>query len=302
MKKILIIGGTGFIGYHVAIRAIKKNWKVTSISSTKPKKNRLLTQVKYLKCNISKKSEIEKKLKNLKFDYIVNLGGHVDHSEKRKTYSSHFIGFRNLIDYFEKKNINSFIQAGSSVEYGFNKSPHNERMKCLINKKTSVYGKSKIFSTKLGLKIFKDSNFPITILRFYLVYGPRQDKNRFIPIIIDGCLKDKNFNCSSGDQVRDFIYIDDVIDVIFKVFKNTKAKGHIFNIGSGKKIKLKKIIEYIREYLNSGKPQYGLVKLRKDEPLNLYPSITKAKKYLSWKPKTKFLKGVIKTIKYYKNG
>ena len=46
--------------------------------------------------------------------------------------------------------------------------------------------------------MFKDLNFPITILRFYLVYGPRQDKNRFIPIIIDGCLKDKNFNCSSG--------------------------------------------------------------------------------------------------------
>ena len=64
------------------------------------------------------------------------------------------------------------------------------------------------------------------------------------------------------DQVRDFIYIDDVVDVIFKVFKNTKAKGQIFNIGSGKKTKLK-IIEYIREYLNSGKPQYGLVKLKK---------------------------------------
>ena len=297
----MIIGGTGFIGYHVAIKAIKQKWNVTSISSTKPKKIRTLSNVKYLICNISKKKEIESKLRNLKFDYVVNLGGHVNHSEKRKTYSSHFVGFRNLIDYFKKKKISSFIQVGSSVEYGFNKSPQNETMKCKINKKTSIYGKSKILSTRLGLKIFKEQNFPITIVRLYLVYGPMQDKNRFIPIIINGCLKNTKFNCSSGDQIRDFIYVDDAVEAIFKIFNNDEAKGQILNIASGKKIKLRKIIEFIRKYLKSGKPQYGLIKLRKDEPFKLYPSIIKAKKCLLWKPKTNFFKGVIKTIEYYKN-
>ena len=299
MKKILIIGGTGFIGYHVANKALKKKWQVTSISTNRPKKIRKLNKVKYLNCDISKIKNIEKTLKKLSFDYIVNLGGYVNHSEKRKTYLSHYVGFKNLIEYFENSNIKSFVQAGSSVEYGFNKAPQNEKMNLNINKVPSVYGKSKIRSTFLGLKKFKDSNFPITIIRFYLVFGPRQDKNRFIPIIIDGCLKNKKFDCSSGEQLRDFIYVEDAVSAIFKIFNKKKARGEIFNLGSGKPKKLRNIIEFIKNYLKSGKPQYGSIKLRKDEPVKLYPSIKKAKKVLSWKPKVNFFKGVIRTINYY---
>ena len=299
MKKILIIGGTGFIGYHVANKALKKKWQVTSISTNRPKKIRKLNKVKYLNCDISKIKNIEKTLKKLSFDYIVNLGGYVNHSEKRKTYLSHYVGFKNLIEYFENSNIKSFVQAGSSVEYGFNKAPQNEKMNLNINKVPSVYGKSKIRSTFLGLKKFKDSNFPITIIRFYLVFGPRQDKNRFIPIIIDGCLKNKKFDCSSGEQLRDFIYVEDEVSAIFKIFNKKKARGEIFNLGSGKPKKLRNIIEFIKNYLKSGKPQYGSIKLRKDEPVKLYPSIKKAKKVLSWKPKVNFFKGLIRTINYY---
>ncbi len=299
MKKILIIGGTGFIGYHLANKALKKKWQVTSISTNRPKKIRKLNKVKYLNCDISKIKNIEKTLKKLSFDYIVNLGGYVNHSEKRKTYLSHYVGFKNLIEYFENSNIKSFVQAGSSVEYGFNKAPQNEKMNLNINKVPSVYGKSKIRSTFLGLKKFKDSNFPITIIRFYLVFGPRQDKNRFIPIIIDGCLKNKKFDCSSGDQLRDFIYVEDAVSAIFKIFNKKKARGEIFNLGSGKPKKLRNIIEFIKNYLKSGKPQYGSIKLRKDEPVKLYPSINKAKKVLSWKPKVNFFKGLIRTINYY---
>lgn len=299
MKKILIIGGTGFIGYHVANKALKKKWQVTSISTNRPKKIRKLNKVKYLNCDISKIKNIEKTLKKLSFDYIVNLGGYVNHSEKRKTYLSHYVGFKNLIEYFENSNIKSFVQAGSSVEYGFNKAPQNEKMNLNINKVPSVYGKSKIRSTFLGLKKFRDSNFPITIIRFYLVFGPRQDKNRFIPIIIDGCLKNKKFDCSSGEQLRDFIYVEDAVSAIFKIFNKKKARGEIFNLGSGKPKKLRNIIEFIKNYLKSGKPQYGSIKLRKDEPVKLYPSIKKAKKVLSWKPKVNFFKGVIRTINYY---
>ncbi len=302
MKKILIIGGTGFIGYHVAHRALKKNWEVTSLSTNRPKKNRKLNKVKYLSGDISDKKNIEKNLKNLSFDYVINLGGYVNHSEKKKTYTSHFIGCKNLIEYFEKLNIKSFVQAGSSVEYGFNKSPQNEKMTFGINKNTSTYGKSKILSSNFGLKKFKDLNFPITIIRLYLVFGPRQEKNRFIPIIIDGCLKNKKFNCSSGQQIRDFIFIEDAVSAIFKIFNKKNARGEILNLGSGKPIKLKKIIEFIKNYLKSGKPQYGLIRLRKDEPIKLYPSIKKAKKILSWEPKVNFFKGIIRTIKYYQNG
>ena len=69
------------------------------------------------------------------------------------------------------------------------------------------------------LSLYKKYNFPASILRLYLVYGPKQDKNRVIPITILNAIKNKKFDCSSGNQLRDFIYIDDLINVLMKILK-----------------------------------------------------------------------------------
>ena len=214
----MIIGGTGFIGYHLAKKCLNKNWQVVSISTSKPSKLRFLKGVQYLIADISKKKDLKKKIKQ-NFDYVVNFGGHVDHSNKKKTYNSHYIGCKNLVEIFLKKKITMFIQMGSSTEYGVNKSPYKESMSC---KPTSIYGKSKLLSTELLLKNFKMKKFPAIILRLFQVYGPNQSINRIIPITINSCIKNKEFPCSSGLQKRDFIFIDDLINVIFLIFKKNK--------------------------------------------------------------------------------
>ena len=297
-KKILIVGGTGFIGYHLAKKSLEKNWNVTSISSGLPKKIRKLSKVKYIKCDITKKIILKKKIKS-NFDYVVNLGGYVDHSNKEKTFKSHYYGCKNLAEIFFKKNLKTFVQMGSSVEYGHFKSPQKEIIRCKPSLLKSIYGKAKLMSSNYLIKLYKDKNFPATILRLYLTFGPKQDTNRFIPIIINSCLKNKKFPCSDGKQFRDFIYIDDVISVIIKCLNNKNAKGQIFNIGTGKPKKIKNIIEKIKKITKGGQPEYGKIKLRKDEILKLYPSIKKTKKKLNWKPKISFDYGLRKTIGTY---
>ena len=116
-KKILITGGTGFIGYNLANKCLKLNWSVTSLSSKKPKKNRKLKKVKYLICDISNKKSLKKKI-NTKYDYVVNLAGYVDHSNKLKTMKSHYDGCKNISQFFLKSRIKKFIQIGSCIEYG----------------------------------------------------------------------------------------------------------------------------------------------------------------------------------------
>jgi nucleoside-diphosphate-sugar epimerase len=86
--KILIVGGTGFIGYHLAKQCLKKNWNVSSISTKKPIRNKFLKKVKYLICDITKKQKL-KKISKSNYDYVVNLGGHVNHSHKKKVFDSH---------------------------------------------------------------------------------------------------------------------------------------------------------------------------------------------------------------------
>ena len=146
---------------------------------------------------------------------------------------------------------------------------------------------------------FLKKKFPATILRLYLAYGPRQDINRFLPIVIKSCIKNKKFPCSKGIQLRDFVYVNDVVDAILKSLKNKKARGQIINIGSGEPKKIRNIIQNVKKIIKGGYPQFGKVKLRKDEILKLYPNINKAKKKINWKPKISFEKGLQSTIKYY---
>ena len=294
-EKILIFGGTGFIGYHLAKESLRRGFKVISLSKNNPVKKRHLKKVKYIVADISNKSFINKIIKE-DFQYVVNLAGYVDHSDKIKTYKTHYVGCKNISNFFLKKKIKSFIQVGSSMEYGIVKSPQKENFKC---KPRSVYGKAKFLSTKYLLNLYKQKKFPATIVRLYQVYGPYQDLNRFIPVVINSCKNNKDFPCSHGRQFRDFLYINDLIDAFFLILKNPKANGEIFNIGFGRPLKIKNIIKKILFYYKSGNPKFGIIKLRREEQMKIYPVIRKARRILNWKPKVNFLKGLLKTIQYY---
>ena len=260
------------------------------------KKKRFLTKVNYYYADISKKKKLEF-LKKLKFDYVVNSGGYVDHINKIRTYNTHYIGCKNLYKIFLNKKIKSFIQIGSSSEYGKLKSPHKE---ILDTNPRMIYGKSKLLASRFLMKKYINNKFPATILRFYQVYGPKQDLNRFIPIVINSSLKSLKFPCSEATQSRDFLYIDDATDAIIKTIKNSKARGKIFNIGSGKAVVLKEIINLIFKKIGKGSPLFGKIPLRADEPKIIFPNVSYARKIINWKPKINFEKGLTKTINYYK--
>ena len=298
-KKILIVGGTGFLGFHIALKALKKNWNVSSISSQKPKKHRYLENVNYYLCDINNKKKLGKILKE-KFDFIINFSGYVDHSKKKKTYLSHFIGCKNLVQILLKQKTipKMFIQIGSSIENGKIKSPQIENLPRSIEIK-STYGQAKLNATKFLLKEYSNNKLPFIVLRPYLVYGPNQDTNRFIPFIIKKCFQDKKFPLSKCLQYRDFLYIDDFTKLIFVIFKKKIGFGNIFNIGYGKPIQLKKIVSIVQKKIKKGFPEFGKIKMRPDEILTLYPDTNKIKNFYKWSAKVNFLQGVSKTIKHF---
>ncbi len=146
----------------------------------------------------------------------------------------------------------------------------------------------------------KTENFPATAIRLFLVYGPYQKNDRLIPQVINGCLRKKNFPVSKGIQLRDFCYVDDVVNAIILTLTDKRALGEVFNVGSGKPVSVKFIINKISNIIKKGKPQFNKIPFRKNENLKLYPSIKKIKKVLGWTPKTNLIQGLTKTINYYK--
>ncbi len=85
-KKILVAGGTGFLGHHLLKKLGNLNYSLYSISTKKPKKDRKVKKVNYLICDVYKKNKLKKILK-YQYDYIVNFSGYVDHSDKKKNTS-----------------------------------------------------------------------------------------------------------------------------------------------------------------------------------------------------------------------
>ena len=131
------------------------------------------------------------------------------------------------------------------------------------------------------LKFYKKYKFPAVILRLYQVYGPQQDINRIIPITVFSCLKNKKFKCTTGNQKRDFIHVDDVVAAINKTIRAKNITGNIFNIGFGRATKLKNVILKINIMIGAGKPLFGAIGLKEGEQMEVYPSIQKSKK-INW--------------------
>lgn len=294
-KKILIVGGTGFLGFHLCKFFIKKNWKVLSLSLRPPVVSRKLNKVKYFYGDISNIDKIFF-LNKISIDFIINCGGYVDHYKKQQTFNSHVNGCKNLVKIFSKKKIKLFVQLGSSTEYGLVSSPQSEKQN---EKPTGNYGQIKLLCTNFlkELSFF----FPYVIIRPYQVYGPFQDNNRIVPYIINSCLSNKKFPCTQGIQHRDFLYIEDFNRALYLILlKKQKCINQIINIGYGKPIKIKNLILKIKNYIKKGHPEFGKISMRKDEQKKVYPSIKKALKLLNWRPKVSLEKGLLKTISYYK--
>ena len=107
----------------------------------------------------------------------------------------------------------------------------------------------------------------------------------------------KEFKVSEGDQLRDFCYIDDTINAIYKILFSKKTKGKILNIGSGRPITIKKMIKKVVKLIGSGKPIFGAFPYRKGENMSLYANIDEIKQVLKWKPKISLEEGLNRTIK-----
>jgi len=298
---MLVIGGTGFIGHHLLKTAKNKCWQTTSVSLNSPTEERFVDDVRYLHFDMTD-CDLVKKYLDEDFDYVVNLGGYIDHQLFREggrdLIETHFTALQNLLEFLPRQNLKLFVQIGSSDEYGNAPAPQNEELR---EQPISPYSLAKVASTHFLQMLHRTENFPAVILRLFLTYGPGQDEGRFLPLIIRGCLDNNEFSTSAGEQLRDFCYVEDTVQAILLALITNKAVGEVINVASGEPVSILTMIDKVCKFTSYGKPQYGEVPYRNGENMALYANVEKAEKYLQWKPKTKLDQGLQETIDWYKN-
>ena len=299
-EKILILGGNGFIGIHLIRKLSNIGYECFSLSLNKVDEKKREDNINYFNADVSDFLELKKEIGHIKYDYIVNLSGYVDHRSLKNgglnVLNTHFGGLLNLLRIIDLDYVKKIVQIGSSDEYGNINSPQNEAMR---EEPISPYSLGKLSCTKLLRMLYLTEKLPVVIVRLFLVYGEGQSFNRFLPQIIKGCIKNKAFPTSEGNQIRDFCYVSDIVDGIIATIKSEQVNGHILNLASGKPIKIKNVISKVVDIVGSGTPIFGEIKYRSKENLSLYADISKAQKLISWNPKIDFDLGLKRTIDYY---
>jgi len=299
--RLLVIGGTGFIGSHLLRGAIRKGWDSSSLSLHAPSNDRYVEGVEYFQCSLSDIVKLDS-IVSCGFDYVVNLGGYIDHKKYndggRELIDSHFTGLLNLVQALPKDGLKCFVQVGSSDEYGDAASPQHEKLR---ERPISPYSLGKVASTHFLQMLHRTDMFPAVIVRLFLTYGPGQNTNRFLPQIITGCLKNKKFPVSEGAQLRDFCFVDDVVKAILMALSNRNAIGEIFNVASGSPVTIRSMIETVQQAIGSGEAVFGEIPYRVGENMELYADIDKVSKVLGWQPQITLTDGLIKTVDWYAN-
>ena len=299
-SKILVAGGSGFIGSNLINELIANGNKVISLSKTRNIKNSNQQNVSYIVHDMTKPININLFDNISDIDYIVNCSGYVDHRDflngGLRIFNDHFESLYSLTCLAIDLKVKALIHIGSSDEYGEAKSPIKESIR---ESPISPYALGKLSSTHYLQQCFKKGILKTVIIRPFLVFGEGQKKDRFLPYLIDNCLKDKEFKVSKGEQIRDYLYIKDFNQALIKTLNNEKAYGEIINVASGIPVSIKDVISTVREIIGKGKPIYGGIEYRKNESMELYADINKAKLLLDWEPKYDFKKTLQKVISWY---
>jgi len=301
--KLLVVGGTGFLGTYILKRAHELGWITASLSTRSPHLHRKVVTTQYFRGDLLADEDLRSQISDFSPDYVVNCAGYVNHSElsadAQSTMRTHFKLTSCLLDLFSSLSIKRYINVGSSDEYGLSAAPQSE---IYAEQPFSTYSLAKSLSTHTVLARFRLTGFPGLVIRPFLLFGPMQDERRFIPYVIQNCLEGRLFQLGRGDVERDFLYITDAVDAIISLLEAPNVSGQVFNLASGIPVSISTAVDSVRNCLGGlGQPDYSVSDHRRGQNSCIYADISRITNAIGWTPKTPFLDGIEKTIAYYKN-
>lgn len=303
---ILIVGVSGFIGAKLFFTLRKYRDDVFACSRNPQNSWRLINveTPNLVNCDITDYDNVKRMAAKIKPMTVFNLaayGAYSRQTDTEKIHQTNYIGTLKLLRAVSDTGCGSFVQAGSSSEYGLNCSFPDENSELVPN---SDYAVSKAGAGYIIKYYGKILNFPCVNLRLYSIYGPWEEKDRLIPAVIVNGLQGKYPNLVDKDISRDFVYIDDCSEAFVKAALTVckTNPGISLNISSGIKTTLEEVAHTAKDVFHIDTPPvFGSMVNRKWDLSDWYGNPAQANKLMGWKFRTSFKDGLALNAEWEKH-
>ena len=318
--KILITGCAGFIGFHLTYKILDNfnysifgidnlnNYYDLSLKNLRIKKLKNVNKkFKFSKIDIQNEKRIDKLFKVEKFDCVINLAAQagVRHSIKHpeKYFNSNIKGFFNILCASKKFKVKHIIFASTSSVYG-NQTKFPIKEDANTDKPLSFYAASKKSNEVMAYSFSNIYKLPLTCLRFFTVYGPLGRPDMALYKFVEKISNNEPIELfNKGENVRDFTYIDDVVNYIISVIKKPSKNiipYQVLNVGSNKPKSLKYFLKIIQKNFNK-KVKFQKKNLQIGDVYKTHADNTKLIKLINKKFYTPIDIGIKRFIKWYNN-
>lgn len=310
---VLITGGAGFIGSHLAEYLHQQNAKVfivDNLSTGDIKNIQHLKNIEFIEADINDSEKLKKIFQEVDFVFHLAALGSINRSIENplNTHQTNATGFLNIIQLAKEYAVKGLVYASSSSVYG--DDTHFPKTENKTGKPLSPYAVTKISNEWYAHVFYKLFGLPVIGLRYFNVFGPRQNPNgpyaAVIPTFIQKMLRNEPvYIHGTGAQKRDFTYVDNVVYANILAMQaivqnKTQSIGEVYNVGCHQTICINEVFQILSEKLHyTQKPIY--TEARKGDIFQSWADIEKAHQLLNYSPRVFFNEGIDKTIAYYKN-
>lgn len=302
---MLLTGSTGFVGACLVRRLINLGCDVHIITRKQSNKWRIVSVLKDVTehaVDLQDFESLSRLINNIKPGVIYHLaayGAYPFQQDINQIMLTNIVGTVNLLNACIATGFDLFVNTGSSSEYGKKEEAMKETN---LLEPNNNYGASKCSATLFCQSIAINTQLPIVTLRLFSAYGPYEESTRLIPTVIMSCLNNKNPMLRSGMSVRDYIFVEDIIDLYLSLMGKNIEPGDIFNAGTGKQHSVYDVVNCIIDLTGvSVRPIWGVVERPMIEPASWVADISKAGKKLGWHPTHNIEQGLDKTIRWFRD-
>ena len=309
---ILITGGAGYIGSHIAEKLVQQKYQVVIIDNLITGYKRLINKKSvFFKSDINNKKNLFKIIKRYKIQTIIHLAAYLNVSDaeknKKKYYKNNVMGTKTILETCKNNSVKNFIFSSSCSVYGNVNGAVSEERKL---KPSGYYAQTKLQAEKLVIKYSKKYKLKFGILRYFNVAGASEtgkcgeiekSHGHLIKNLAIQSLKKKpqikiygnDYKTKDGTCVRDYIHVSDLTNIHLKSLEylNNKKKSFTLNCGYGKGYSVKEIVNIFKKIKKRTIVTYS--KRRPGDVDKVYANNSKIKKILKWKPKYNNIQQII---------